>query len=123
MLWNCIAVGAGGCCGSVLRYLIGLIPGKETVLFPVRTFAVNLLGCALIGCLAALAAKHGSIDPRTMLFWKVGLCGGFTTFSTFGLETADLLKGGHPGIALLYVVLSVVLGAALVFGAQRLIGT
>ena len=122
MFGSCIAVGAGGFLGSVLRYLIGLLPVRETTLFPVRTFAINLLGCALIGCLAALASRNTTLDPRLILFLKVGLCGGFTTFSTFGLETAQLIRGGHPAVAALYVVLSVALGVGLVFGAEALAG-
>ncbi len=122
MFGSCIAVGAGGFLGSVLRYLIGHLPVRETTLFPVRTFAINLLGCALIGCLAAVASRNTTLDPRLILFLKVGLCGGFTTFSTFGLETAQLIRSGHPAVAALYVVLSVALGVGLVFGAEALAG-
>lgn len=55
-----------------------------------------------------------------LLFLKVGLCGGFTTFSTFALETADLMKAGHMGTAFLYVILSVVVGVAVIFVAEAL---
>ena len=122
MLSNCLLVGAGGCIGAVLRYLAGLIRISETAIFPYRTFAVNLLGCLAIGIIAALVEKNTMADPKLILFLKVGICGGFTTFSTFGLETVDLINTGHPGIAFLYVVLSVLLGTALIFGAQYVIG-
>lgn len=121
MLSNCLFVGVGGCIGAVLRYLISLLPISETALFPYRTFAVNLLGCFAIGIIAALVEKNTMADPRLILFLKVGICGGFTTFSTFGLETADLISTGHMGMAFLYIVLSVVFGVALIFGTQYMI--
>lgn len=120
MFVNCLAVGAGGFFGSVLRYLMGLIPVKETTVFPVRTFAVNLLGCLLIGVLAALAARTAALEERLLLFLKAGLCGGFTTFSTFALETTELMKSGHVRLAALYVILSAALGVGIIFGVDLL---
>lgn len=118
---NCIVVGAGGFIGTIARYLLGLIPVKETTVFPVKTFMINILGCLAIGSITALAAKNLSLGPRWLLFLKVGICGGFTTFSTFALETTDLMKNGHLGIAFLYFALSVVLGVGAVFLADNLI--
>ena len=117
---NILAVGAGGFIGAVLRYLIGKIPVSENAVFPVKTFAINVIGCLVIGLITVLASKNTNIDQRWILFLKVGLCGGFTTFSTFALETTDLLKGGHTGIAFLYVLLSIVVGCAVIFGAELL---
>ena len=77
---------------------------------------INIIGSFLIGLIAAAAAKNGSLNPRIILFLKVGICGGFTTFSSFALETGDLVKNGNVGIAVLYAVLSMVLGVAAVFG-------
>ncbi len=119
---NCIAVGVGGFLGAVCRYLVGLIPVRETTLFPVRTFAVNLAGCLVIALLAVLAERRLLAGPRTILFLKTGLCGGFTTFSTFALETSDLIRAGEPGVALLYAVLSVTAGVAAVFLTEFLCG-
>ena len=76
----------------------------------------------VIGLIAAIAAKTTSLSPRTVLFIKTGLCGGFTTFSTFALETETLIKTGHAGLAILYAVLSVVVGIALVFAGQMIAG-
>ncbi len=118
MLFNCFAVGLGGFLGAAARYALGLIPLKETTVFPIKTFCINLLGCLVIGLLAAVSAKDHALDPRWMLFLKVGLCGGFTTFSTFALESGDLLRGGHTWIALAYVLLSVVLGIGLILFVQ-----
>lgn len=105
-MMNCLAVGLGGFAGAVLRYLIGLIPTGETMIFPVKTFCINVIGCIVIGAITVLAAKL-SVPPRMILFLKVGVCGGFTTFSTFALESSDLIRDGHMGIALCYVLLSV----------------
>ena len=90
-MMNCLAVGLGGFAGAVLRYLIGLIPTGETMIFPVKTFCINVIGCIVIGAITVLAAKL-SVPPRMILFLKVGVCGGFTTFSTFALESSDLIR-------------------------------
>ena len=107
-MMNCLAVGLGGFAGAVLRYLIGLIPTGETV-----------IGCIVIGAITVLAAKL-SVPPRMILFLKVGVCGGFTTFSTFALESSDLIRDGHMGIALCYVLLSVLVGVLAIFAVEYL---
>lgn len=121
MFLNCLAVGFGGFLGAVIRYGIGLFPVKESTLFPVKTFAINLLGCLAIGLITALAAKSRNLDPRLILFLKAGLCGGFTTFSTFALESGDLLRSGQPWIAVAYISSSVIFGILLVFAAQAVV--
>lgn len=118
---NCLAVALGGALGSVLRYLIGLIPVKEQFLFPIKTFVINILGCFVIGLIAALSLKSNNLNPRLVLFLKVGICGGFTTFSTFALESTTLLKNGHPGIAAVYMILSISVGIGFVLLAELLI--
>ncbi len=118
---ECLAVGMGGFLGSVLRYLVGKIPVNETMAFPVKTFAINLIGSFVIGVLAALSVKYSNLNPRLILFLKVGFCGGFTTFSTFALETGDLMQKGQTGVAAIYVALSVVLGVLCAIGGQILI--
>lgn len=119
---DCIAVGAGGFIGAVCRYLIGMIPLKEGCTFPIKTFMINIAGSFLIGIVAALAMKTDSLDSRTVLFLKVGICGGFTTFSSFALETADLIKDGKLYLAVVYTVLSVTLGVLAVFAGQGIVG-
>lgn len=118
---ECLVVGMGGFLGSVLRYLIGKIPVNETMTFPIKTFAINLIGSFVIGILAALSVKYSSLNPRLVLFLKVGFCGGFTTFSTFALETSDLMQKGQTSIAVVYAVLSAVFGVLCVIGGQALI--
>ncbi len=116
---NCLAVGAGGFVGAVLRYLLGLVPLKTDL--PIKTFAVNLIGCFAIGIISALSERPLADHPRMTLFLKVGICGGFTTFSSFALETGDLMKNSRYAAAGLYAVSSVVLGTAAVFLGQFLI--
>ena len=117
-----LAVGVGGFIGAVLRYLIGLIPVKEATVFPVKTFLINILGCLSIGLIVVLASKNTNINPKWILFLKVGVCGGFTTFSTFALETTDLIKNGHIGIAFLYALLSMIVGCMAIFGVEMAMG-
>lgn len=77
-------VALGGTIGAVARYAVSLIPVKTQ--FPVLTLATNLIGAILIGFIAGIADKKEEVSPNTVLFWKTGVCGGFTTFSTFSLE-------------------------------------
>lgn len=115
MIVKCLVVGLGGFIGSVLRYLIGLIPIQETYIFPLNTFIVNILGTVLISLIAFYVTKNVSYDENLILFLKVGLCGGFTTFSTFALETGDLIKSGNTSIAFIYVLLSIIIGVSIIF--------
>ncbi len=117
---NIIAVGAGGFLGAVCRYLISKIPVDELCLFPIKTFCINVVGCIVIGAIAAALTKNVEMNPQMLLFLKVGLCGGFTTFSTFALESVDLMKGGHPGVAFIYMLLSVLAGIAVIFAVEYL---
>lgn len=118
---NCIFVGIGGFIGSVLRYLAGLLPIEPSNGFPVKTLAVNILGSFALGLIAAFAAKSSSLDPKIVLMLKVGVCGGFTTFSTFAYETQSLMQNGSTWLALSYALLSLVLGVASIFLAQSII--
>ncbi len=121
-MMDCIVVGVGGFVGAVCRYLIGMIPLKEGCTFPIKTFMINIAGSFLIGIVAALAMRTESLDSRTVLFLKVGICGGFTTFSSFALETTDLMKDGKMHLAAIYTVLSVTLGVLAVFAGQGIVG-
>ena len=111
-----IYVFIGGGTGSVLRFLISMLwshlalhPRYASIVFPWPTLIVNVLGCFLIGVLYQYAERWGwPIDVRLML--TVGLCGGFTTFSTFTYEGVALLNEGYYAMYMLYLVLSIVLG-------------
>lgn len=118
---NCLAVGAGGFVGAVLRWLIGLVPVEMKSGFPIKTFAVNVIGCFAIGLITALAAKLFPENERLALFLKTGICGGFTTFSTFALETVSLLENNGKLIAAAYVPASLVCGIIAVFLGQKIV--
>lgn len=119
---NCLLVGLGGFIGSVMRYLIGLIPVSENTVFPIKTFCINVIGAFAIGCIVFSVDKGANIHPGLVLMLKVGVCGGFTTFSTFALETSDLIRNGSAFIAASYCVLSIVLGIAAIFAAKAIVG-
>lgn len=117
---NCLLVGIGGAIGAILRYLITLLPLNPENGFPVKTFLINIAGSFVIGIVAALAAKN-SLDVRTALFLRVGVCGGFTTFSSFALETEGLMGKGCNGIAFMYIILSVAFSVLAVLLAEKII--
>ena len=105
-MWKLLAVGLGGALGAILRYLISLLPLKGS--FPVWTLLTNLLGAVAIGCIAGASAR-GRMQDVAALFWKTGVCGGFTTFSTFSLEAFSLLENGNRWLWALYILLSILL--------------
>ena len=118
---NLLAVGIGGAIGAVCRYLLGqMIPKMESG-FPLGTFAVNVIGCFAIGLIVAMVGKHSDIDPRLVLFLQTGVCGGFTTFSTFSLEALSLMEKGQLATGILYIVLSVVFGILALFAAKYIV--
>ena len=106
---NCLWIGLGGFVGSVLRYLLGLIHLPDKTSFPLMTMLINIAGALAIGIIVGLTDKYSGLNPHLLLFIKVGVCGGFTTFSTFALETSQLFSGGKTALGLTFIVLSVVL--------------
>lgn len=109
---------AGGCARYALsRWVQTHLPGA----FPFGTMAVNLAGCLLIGVLYGLSDRGRIADPDLRLLLTVGLCGGFTTFSTFAGEGLSLFQAGHLLSFTAYAGSSVVLGLAMVFVGQYLV--
>ena len=106
MLIQFVMVGLGGALGSMLRYLISLIPVNNT--FPFLTLITNLLGALLIGFIVGLS-DNLFISKKFLLFLKTGVCGGFTTFSTFSLEAVQLFQRGEPFLGTISAILSVIL--------------
>jgi CrcB protein len=105
---DCLVVGVGGFIGAVLRFLMGKIPMKKITEFPINTLLINIIGAFLIGIICAASIKHHSEDSRTVLLLKTGICGGFTTFSTFSLETVTLMQQGKLVMSIIYAVISVI---------------
>ena len=102
-------VALGGAIGSAARYVIGLSVQSRTGFdFPVGTLLVNLTGCVLLGFLVRYALATPAVSPELRVLLTTGLCGGYTTFSTFGYETVALIEDGDWRRAALYVGLSVV---------------
>lgn len=110
-------VALGGALGSVSRYLLGvwIQSASQSVDFPYGTLTVNLIGCFVIGLLSQLAESRGVFTPETRGLVFIGLLGGFTTFSSFGNDTMNLLRDGETVNALVNVGANVILGLALVW--------
>lgn len=116
---NIFCVALGGGIGAVFRYILGLIPVKSEI--PIMTLITNFLGALVIGIVVAYAEKKG-LPKNLILFLKTGFCGGFTTFSTFSLETYQLLQNGKYIYGGAYIVFSVVLCIIGVALGMKLIG-
>ena len=114
LIKSILAVGAGSFLGGAGRYLVSLAMKGVSKGFPWATLAVNLAGCFLIGLLWGLFSKNGTESSNWALFLTVGICGGFTTFSTFSKEALVMLQGGNIWGFAGYVAISVIAGIALV---------
>ncbi len=122
-----LLIGLGGFVGAVCRYqmsmwLLALTGPQLGTRFAFATLGVNLLGCLVAGLLGGAIARHGWFSPDIRLMLTVGVLGGFTTFSAFGMETLALLRRGDVMIAALYVGLTVVFGVLLAWIGWRLAG-
>jgi CrcB protein len=110
MLASSLAVALGGALGSLGRYWIAeLFAALGVLAFPWATLVANVTGSFLIGFIATLTGPDGRllVAPELRQFWMVGICGGYTTFSSFSLQTLTLAQGGEWARAGLNVVLSV----------------
>jgi CrcB protein len=119
-------VALGGAVGSVIRYVVGVaVQGRAGLDFPVGTLVVNISGCVLLGFLIHYALATPAITPEVRALLTTGLCGGYTTFSTFSYETVALVQDGDWRRATLYVGLSVagsILGVMLgIAGARQVL--
>ncbi|MCA6368134.1 MAG: fluoride efflux transporter CrcB [Cytophagales bacterium] len=100
----------GGGIGSVMRFSLGTwISSFHSHHFPYGTLFVNVLACFVLGTLVGVADHKQIISPNARLFWTVGFCGGFSTFSTFSSETLTLIQNGFPFSGLVYVLASLLL--------------
>ena len=110
MVWY---VALGSAIGGVARFLLGtLIQERAGGTFPTGTLLVNVTGSLLLGFLLRYALGSTAVSPETRALLTTGVCGGYTTFSTFSYETIALLEEGQHQRAALYIALSVVLSLA-----------
>jgi len=106
-----LVIGLGGFVGAITRYgLSGLVHRYSDSTFPLGTLAVNVLGCLAIGGLMCLVQEREFFTPNARLFLLIGLLGSFTTFSTVGYETFELLRGGSFTMAAMNVLANMLLG-------------
>ncbi len=116
-LYSVLYVALGGALGSVSRYLVGIWAqtASKSIDFPYGTLTVNLIGCFVIGFLSQLVESRGVFTPESRALVFIGILGGFTTFSSFGNDTVNLLREGETFNALANVGANVMLGLALVW--------
>jgi fluoride exporter len=123
LLVTYLVIGIGSALGGLARYGCGLLAAALGIVsFPWATLVINLIGSFLIGGFATLTGPDGRVyvGPLGRQFVMVGLCGGYTTFSAYSLETLELLQHGRPLAALAYVALTLVLGLAAVWSGHAL---
>lgn len=121
MIQNCLFVMLGGAVGALLRYGISrLMAGITFLSMPLGTLLVNIAGCFLLGWLTGIAQVHSNASRPLMLMLTVGLCGAFTTFSTFSAENIKLLENGQFLSTLLYTAASIFLGFLLFWFGKSL---
>lgn len=119
---NLLYVMAGGAVGAALRYLIGLACSRMTwTTMPLGTLSVNLAGCFLLGVLMALGQKYITFSGAPYLMLTVGVCGAFTTFSTFSADSIRLMDNGQWLTVLLYLTLSIIGGFLLFYLGRKMI--
>ena len=102
MLKNILFVGLGGALGSIVRYAFTLLTSRlHNFAAMTGTFIANVLGCFVIGLIIASCERES-----LLLFASVGFCGGFTTFSTFSVQTLFALQSGKYGVAITYIAIT-----------------
>ncbi len=124
MSWTAVlSVALGGGLGAGLRYICSLAIIKY-IQNPnhsfLATLVVNILGCFILGLITGLVFTRQEVSRELVLFLTTGLCGGFTTFSTFGVESLKLLEKGQWTLFVLYIIVSISLGLLLAFAGLTL---
>jgi CrcB protein len=117
-----LAVAAGGATGSVMRYLVGIWSGKLFgTNFPWGTLIINVTGSFLIGAFVGLFASKWDLPQAARIFLTVGICGGYTTFSTFSLDAWVLMERGETLASAAYMICSVVLSVGALIAAMQIV--
>src|SRR5271166_415301 len=109
-LWTYLCVGAGGFIGTILRYWIsGVVAQAYGERFPTGTLVINITGSFIIALFSTLTGPDGRLMAGSLerQFFMIGICGGYTTFSSFSLQTLNLAREGQWGYAVLNIGLSV----------------
>jgi CrcB protein len=116
-----VLIFVGGGLGSVSRYSLGRwVTSFHTQQFPYGTLAVNVFACLILGLLIGVADHKQLISANARLFWTVGFCGGFSTFSTFSSETVTLIQTGFHLSGVVYIIASLVLCLAATYAGLYL---
>ena len=119
---NYVLVFIGGGLGSTLRHTVNMASARTLgTAFPWGTFLINITGSTVMGLIAGYLAFKGEASQPWRLFLMTGILGGYTTFSAFSLDAALLYERGEVGLALLYVLGSVVLAIAGLFAGLALV--
>ena len=122
MLKSILMVGLGGFIGTVARFLFArYFQFNVTSVFPWSTFIVNIVGCLLIGIIYGLSEKGNMWSPDVRLFLTVGICGGFTTFSTFSYDSFLMIQEQDWFRFALYTSLSIFIGLMAVYVGRLII--
>ncbi len=117
MFKNFALVAMGGALGSMIRYGTYLIVGPRH--FPFSTLIINIIGSFIIGAVIGIGIKYTNFPEGTKLFLAVGICGGFTTFSSFSIENVNLLQNGKYFLCLAYILSSILLGMFAAWGGYE----
>lgn len=117
-----LLIGLGGFVGAILRFVIGAQAQEffKSVTFPTGTLVVNVLGCLVIGGFSYLVEFRGALTPGMRVLLMSGLLGAFTTFSSFSLETLNLLSAGQGWLALGNILANNAIGLAAVWIGRTL---
>ena len=116
MLKTILFIAIGGAIGSVLRFLTTVLVSKFwSNNFPLATFMANIIGCFLIGLFIGILAKNNLENSNLKWFLVTGFCGGFTTFSAFGMENFNLFQNNNSLLAFGYIGVSILLGLSAVW--------
>ena len=111
MLKTILYIAIGGALGSVLRYLTSIFINKYWANhFPMATFITNVLGCFLIGLIIGILEKNNLAVSNLKWFLVTGFCGGYTTFSAFGMENVTLFQNNNTFLAFTYIGFSIIIG-------------
>lgn len=116
-----ILIAVGGALGTITRYGLSLAVPVASGTFPTTTLVINIVGALLLGALLGGVARNVPNDRIMRPLLGVGFLGGFTTFSTFSVETAQLARHEHAALAALYVIASITLGLMAASAGERLV--